>query len=93
MLFSLIRCDNAIIPRFTVFANGWTPIFAESLQGEHRVLCRGSVLETWMFLKLGEVFKNACSVRLSFTQYTGIYRDEARHGKAFAGLLERYFGK
>jgi hypothetical protein len=20
------------------------------------------------------------------------YRDEARHGKAFAGLLERYFG-
>ena len=90
-MFSLIRCDNAIIPRFTVFANGWTPIFAESLQGEQRLLCRGSLLDTWMFLKLGEVFKNACGVRLSFTQYTEIYRDEARHGKAFEGLLKRYF--
>ena len=29
--------------------------------------------------------------RLSFAQYTGIYRDEARHGKAFEGLLKRYF--
>ena len=44
-----------------------------------------------MFLKLGEVFKNACGVRLSFAQYTEIYRDEARHGKAFEGLLKRYF--
>ena len=61
--------------------------------GEQRVLCRGSLLETWMFLKLGEVFKNACGVRFSFAQYTAIYRDEARHGKAFAGLLARYFGK
>ena len=59
--------------------------------GEQRLLCCGGLLETWMFLKLGEVFKNACGVRLSFAQYTEIYRDEARHGKAFAGLLERYF--
>ena len=44
-----------------------------------------------MFLKLGEVFKNACGVRLSFAQYTEMARDEARHGKAFEGLLKRYF--
>ena len=44
-----------------------------------------------MFLKLGEVFKNAYGVRLSFTQYVENYRDEARHGKAFEGLLKRYF--
>ena len=50
MLLSLIRCDNAIIPRFTVFANGWTPIFAESLQGEQRLLCCGGLLEIGGFL-------------------------------------------
>ena len=44
-----------------------------------------------MFLKLGEVFKNAYGIRLSFAQYTEIYCDEARHGKAFEGLLKRYF--
>jgi hypothetical protein len=26
-------------------------------------------------------------------QVRATYRDEARHGKAFAGLLARYFGK
>ena len=91
MLFSLIRCDNAIIPRFTVFANGWTPIFAESLQGEQRLLCRGSLLENRVIEGAFQKLKNACGVRLSFAQYTEIYRDEARHGKAFEGLLKRYF--
>ena len=43
------------------------------------------VFETWRNVQ------NAYGVKLSFTQYTGIYRDEARHGKAFEGLLKRYF--
>jgi len=28
-----------------------------------------------------------------FYRFFKDFRDEARHGKAFAGLLERYFGK
>jgi hypothetical protein len=34
----------------------------------------------------------ACN-SLSNRPIRATYRDEARHGRAFAGLLERYFGK
>ena len=66
-------------------------MFAESLQGEQRLLCRGSLLENRVIEGAFQKLKNAYGIRLSFTQYTGIYRDEARHGKAFEGLLKRYF--
>ena len=49
-MFSLIRCDNAIIPRFTVFANSGGRLFAESLRCGAMELEHGSFMEFWVVL-------------------------------------------
>ena len=43
----------------------------------------------------GEMLMNSIQVRIDYDSagFDEMARDEARHGKAFEGLLKRYFGK
>ena len=49
----------------------------------------------WLATRLADLAKRAKAANLDAIHDTvhEMARDEARHGKAFAGLLKRYFGE
>ena len=51
----------------------------------------GILLESSTFSTLFTKPKNLSTAKLSISKHTRSYRDEARHGKAFEGRLNRYF--
>ena len=44
-------------------------------------------------ISVGSIFPSMTSCMPQRGEASQMARDEARHGKAFAGLLKRYFGK